>query len=392
MILVRYGEIGTKSRKTRQWIERRLVENLRRVLPRRRVWREFGRIFIDSGSREDAERASQVFGVVSTSQAVRTSSDLETLVAAGVLYAQERLRPGESFALRVRRTGEQGYTSRDVAVRLGEEIVRRTGARVDLKTPDRTLYIEVRGGDAYLFDEILPGVGGLPLGSQGKALALISGGIDSPVAAYRMMRRGIDPGALFLDPSPLVDQRTSERALQAIQRLAWWKGAPLQTYIVPFGEVLIRLLKAGDPRLGCILCKRMIYRVGGLIARRDDYRALITGESLGQVASQTLENLAAIEEAVDLPVFRPLVGMDKMEIVEEAKRIGTYEVSILPANCCLGPPPHPETRAKIEEVRKAEEELDVGGLAEEMVAQAESRRVPSPGSIEALPPPPPQDR
>lgn len=371
MIIVRYGEIGTKSRRTRSWIEHRLVENIKEAIGGREVLREYGRIFVKSDSRADAERVAKVFGVVSTSLAEKTSSSLDALIPEGTEYARARVGPGESFAVRARRVGEQGYTSRDVAILLGEAIIKATGAKVDLKAPDKPIYVEIRGEDAYLYDGVIEGVGGLPLGTQGKAVALVSGGIDSPVATWMMMKRGVEPICLFMDARPLVDNRTKDRALKTLERLAGWRNGPLRTYIAPYGDVLLRLLKAEDPRLGCVLCKRMMYRVGEMVAEREGCKALITGESLGQVASQTMENLYVIDRVTQIPVFRPLLGMDKEEIVRMAKRIETYEVSILPANCCLGPPLYPETMAREEKVLRAEAPLDVEAMAEEIFRKAE---------------------
>ncbi len=366
MIIVRYGEIGTKSRRSRTRIEGQLVKNIE-LLVDGRVRREYGRIFVDSDSRDDAEKIARVFGVVSTSLAVRTSSRMEELLEAGRTYASVRIKEGDSFAVRPRRTGEHEYRSADLASKLGDVIRRQTQARVDLENPEHTIYVEVRDGDAYFFDEIMEGVGGLPLGSQGKAVALISGGIDSPVAAWMMMKRGQDIIALFLDPRPLVDSRTIERARNTVRKLSSWKGSPIRTYIAPYGESLLQLLKADDPHLGCVLCKRMIYRVGTEVAKREGAKALITGESLGQVASQTADNLAAITTATSMPVFRPLIGMDKTEIIAQAKRIGTYEVSISPANCCLGPPRYPATSASVDRVEKAESKLPIKDMLAEMM-------------------------
>jgi thiamine biosynthesis protein ThiI len=312
-----------------------------------------------------------VFGVVSTSVAVKLKADLGEILEKGVAYAKQRIAPGDSFAVRARRVGEHDYTSIELARQLGAGIRRATGARVDLTKPEVEIHVEVRNRDAYIYDEVIQGVGGLPLGTQGKALALISGGIDSPVAAWMIMRRGVDIAALFLDPSPLVDERTRERAMKAVKRLAAWKNGTIKTYVAPYGDVLIRLLKVEDYKLGCVLCKRTMYRAAQLIAKKEKAKALVTGESLGQVASQTIENLYVIDSVVELPVFRPLIGHDKEEIIALAKKIGTYEVSIMPANCCLGPPPHPETRATPERVEKAEEGLDIDEMVEEMVEKAE---------------------
>jgi thiamine biosynthesis protein ThiI len=370
VIIVRYSEIGLKSKPVRMEMERALIAHLKRVLGEVKITREWGRIFIHSNSREDAVKASRVFGVASTSLAEVASADFDELMKAGVEYALRRISSEDTFALRVRREGKHAYRSIDVARELGRRIVEATGAKVDLKAPEKEIFIEIRGDRAYLFDEVIAGVGGLPYATQGKVLALVSGGIDSPVAAWLMMRRGAEVVALFMDPTPLVDERTPRRAVDSIKALSTWVGEPIKTYLVPYGDVLIQLLKVEDYRMGCVLCKRMMYRVAEKVAQREKALALVTGESLGQVASQTLANLASISRAATMPVLRPLIGMDKDEIISLAKKIGTYEISIRPANCCLGPPLKPVTKATVERAEKAEAGLNVDALAEEMASKA----------------------
>ncbi|MDP6459872.1 MAG: tRNA uracil 4-sulfurtransferase ThiI [Candidatus Hydrothermarchaeota archaeon] len=370
MIIVRYGEIGLKSKGTRSTFERKLIENIKAALDNGGVTREYGRIYVESDSREDAVKVARVFGVVSTSVAVKVNAELEELLEKGVAYAKKRIKAGQSFAVRARRVGKHSYTSIELARELGARIVEVTGVGVNLSNPEVEIHVEVRDRDAYIYDEVIRGVGGLPLGTQGKALALISGGIDSPVAAWMMMKRGADIIALFMDPSPLVDERTIKRAMASIEKLTAWKNEAVKTYIVPYGEVLIELLKAEDAKLGCVLCKRAMYRAAQLIAEQEKAKALITGESLGQVASQTMENLAVIDDAVSMLVYRPLIGYDKEEIIQIAKEIGTYEISIMPANCCLGPPRYPETKATLGRVRKAEDEVDALRLVGEMCERA----------------------
>ncbi len=366
MIIVRYGEIGTKSKRSRVRIESQLIGNIKKVV-NAGVRRDYGRIYVDSDSRTDAQKIARVFGVVSTSLAEKCSSDMKTLVKRGTEYARERINSRDSFGVNARRIGEQGYRSADIAKKLGASIIEATGAEVDLDNPDVAIFVEVRGGDAYIFDEVIDGVGGLPLGSQGLGVALVSGGIDSPVAAWMMMKRGMDLIAIFMDPRPLVDERTVNRARDAIDKLAEWKGGGIKTYIAPYGNVLLELMKSKDESLGCVLCKRMMYSVAERIARMEGAKVLVTGENLGQVASQTADNLSVIDVAASLPVLRPLIGMDKEEIIELAKRIGTYQVSIQPANCCLGPPMHPATSASLARVEKAEEALDREGYIKSIV-------------------------
>jgi thiamine biosynthesis protein ThiI len=368
MILVRYGEIGLKSPQTRMVMERKLLKNIEKALEGRKVRRERGRIFIESDLHEDAEKAARVFGVVSTSVSKKISSELVEILTQGVLFAKERIKEDDSFAVRIRRTGNQDYKSPEVATKLGGEIRMATGAKVNLENPDFTVYVEIRDKAAYIFDKVIQGVGGLPLGTQGKALALISGGIDSPVAAWLMMKRGVEITGLFMDCRPLVDDRTLDRAKKTIEVLAGWVNSPIKTYVVPYGDALLEFLKYGDNKMGCILCKRMMYRVGWALSQKEKAGAFITGESMGQVASQTLQNINSIERGINYPVLRPLIGWDKNEIVDLAKVIGTYEASIQPANCCLGPPIYPETKATFGSVLKAEERLGMESMVEEALS------------------------
>jgi thiamine biosynthesis protein ThiI len=317
MILVRYGEIGLKSPQTRMVMERKLLKNIEKALEGRKVRRERGRIFIESDLHEDAEKAARVFGVVSTSVSKKISSELVEILTQGVLFAKERIKEDDSFAVRIRRTGNQDYKSPEVATKLGGEIRMATGAKVNLENPDFTVYVEIRDKAAYIFDKVIQGVGGLPLGTQGKALALISGGIDSPVAAWLMMKRGVEITGLFMDCRPLVDDRTLDRAKKTIEVLAGWVNSPIKTYFVPYGDALLEFLKYGDNKMGCILCKRMMYRVGWALSQKEKAGAFITGESMGQVASQTLQNINSIERGINYPVLRPLIGFGSVLKAEE---------------------------------------------------------------------------
>ncbi len=370
VIIIRYDEIGLKSKPVRARMEKALIQHLKRVLGDVRITKEYGRIFVHSDSRDDTEKAAKVFGVASTSLVVQVDSELENLIGKILEYARTRISGDESFALRVRRNGNHSYSSIEVARIAGAEVVRETNAKVNLTNPDVEIHVEIREDKAYIFDEIISGAGGLPYSTQGKAISLVSGGIDSPVSTYMAMRRGIKPICVFMNPSPLVDKRTEDRALETIKVLSGLVGEDLKTYFVPYGEVLMELIKVKDSALGCVLCKRMMYRTAEIIAEKERAKAIVTGESLGQVASQTLDNLATISKAISIPVLRPLISMDKNEIIKIARKIGTYEISIMPANCCLGPPLKPSTSATPERAEKAENEIEVERLAEEMAEKA----------------------
>ncbi|MBI5253996.1 MAG: tRNA 4-thiouridine(8) synthase ThiI [Euryarchaeota archaeon] len=361
LYLLRYDEIALKSEPVRRRWENVLIKNIKQALECR-VKKERGRIWVEAGE-EARSKLKKIFGIRSFSSCVHCG--LDGLEETFLNFAEKSLEGKKSFALRVRRTGKHAFTSQDIARKLGAKVQEKSLIKVELKNPEREIFVEIRDNDCYIFDEIIEGPGGLPLGVEGKVVVLISGGIDSPVAAWLMMKRGCEVVALFMNPSPLVDERTVNRAMRAVEKLAEWKNAEIKTYVAPYGSVLIELLKAGS-KLGCVLCKRMMYRVAELAAEKEGAKAIVTGESLGQVASQTLDNLSAIDAVTTLPVFRPLIGMDKAEIVELAKKIGTYEISILPANCCLGPPLRPATKASLEKVERTEAQLDVEKLARDI--------------------------
>ncbi len=368
MIIVRYGEIGTKSKRTRKNIEAVLIKNIRHVTGKARINQEFGRIFVESDSTEFAEKVARVFGVVSTSVAVKTTAERKDILKEGTKLAKKIIKKGDTFAVNARRTGEQDYTSQDIEVELGAKIVEATGAKVKLKNPDRTIHVEIRDKDAYIFDTIIKGVGGLPLGSQGRVIVLLSGGIDSPAASWMMMKRGVEIICVHMDNSRLFGDFSRLRATEAIEELSKWDGK-IKTYLVPQCDILEEIRKSG--KLTCVLCKRTMLQAAEIIARREGAKAIITGDNLGQVASQTLDNLCVIDRAVETPVLRPLIGMDKMDIVKLAQKIGTYDISIQFAPCCWGPPKYPATKSTMKIVRMAESGIDIDGLVKRAVEEAE---------------------
>ncbi|MFV2041520.1 MAG: tRNA uracil 4-sulfurtransferase ThiI, partial [Candidatus Hydrothermarchaeales archaeon] len=312
---------------------------------------------------------------VSTSVAVKTTSDADELISDAVIQAKRVIDEKTKFAVRARRKGSHPYKSMEIAGQIGASIKESTGASVDLTNPDVTINVEIRDKNAYIFHEIIAGVGGMPLGTQGKAVALVSGGIDSPVAALMMMKRGVEIVALFMDCRPLVDSRTIDRATDAVRVLTTWTNKPIKTIVAPYGEALMEFLKYGDHKLGCVLCKRLMLRVAQKVAESEGALGIVTGDSLGQVASQTLQNMHTIEAGIDLPVFRPLIGMDKTEIISLARIVGSYETSVQPANCCLGPPLHPETGATVFKVNGAEDVLDMDVLVKETLENLKTLEV-----------------
>jgi thiamine biosynthesis protein ThiI len=361
-VLVRFGEIGIKSDRVRSRYERRLVTNIERALkfceiPYDSIVRDFGRIFVRTKAAAAAPTVARVFGVVSVSPAQTSSATLDALSEAALRIMSPLLTPAKSFGISARRTGTHTYSSKDISIVVGDAIKKATGAPVRLTNPDARLFIEVRSQTAYLYTDILPGVGGLPLGTQGKMVALLSGGIDSPVAAWLMMKRGCTIIPLFLDCKPFVDPAGRERVTNISKALAVWAGHPLDLAVVLHGESLDKFKKLA-PRMTCLLCKRLMYKIAARVAKKEQAHGIVTGESIGQVASQTSQNLLAIDDACDVPIFRPLIGFDKTETIALARRIGTYNLSTEGALAnCSAAHRHPTTNANLDEIKGLEAEL-----------------------------------
>ncbi|MCE8422878.1 MAG: tRNA 4-thiouridine(8) synthase ThiI [Candidatus Methanoperedens sp.] len=375
LVLVRYDEIGLKSKKVRIRFEQILIKNIKSMLNAdgisySAISREMGRIFIHSDEQDAVNSVTKVFGVVSASP-VHTCEP--TPASAGELcaiFAEKIIREGQSFAIRPRRTGNHGFTSRDIGIACGNAVIEKLNkkVRVDLDNPDVEIFAEVRQDKGYVFTESVKGVGGLPNGTQGKMIALVSGGIDSPVAAWMMMKRGCEIVPLYLNNEPFSDDTTRERAMKCIEVLQKWSPQrKLTIYEAPHGENLLSFLNNCDNRLNCVMCRRMMYRIAGEVMKMEGAHGIITGSSLGQVASQTSQNMLAEMYGIEYPMYHPLIGLDKLEITDIARKIGTFEQSTKPATCCMAVPEYPSTGAKTDEVVKAEKLINVPLLLESMV-------------------------
>jgi tRNA uracil 4-sulfurtransferase len=366
-ILVRYGEIGIKSDRVRSRYESALVKNIEKALnfceiPYDAIVRDFGRIFVKTQELTAAQIIARVFGVVSVSPVQTNAATLEAIKDAALRIVPPLLTHGKSFAIRSRRTGIHDYSSKDIGFVVGGAIEQATAAPVNLTTPDVELFVEVRAERAYTYTEVINGVGGLPLGTQGSVIVLLSGGIDSPVAAWLMMKRGCTIIPLFFDCRPYTDDAGRERALAVVKALAVWAGRPLDVGIVQHGANLDQFTSLA-PRTTCVLCKRMMYRIAALVAKEEHAHGIATGESIGQVASQTTKNLLAIDQASDVPVYRPLVCLDKTESIKKARRIGTYRLSTAGYNAvCKATHRHPTTNADLFELKALEKQLPLNEL------------------------------
>ena len=377
VLLVHYHEIALKAR-NRPLFVRQLVHNLRRAtadLPVRRIRNLTGRVSLELSDESSAgavvDRVRRVFGVANCAPAFPSRLTLEAL--QGTVEKVLTGRSFQTFRVTARRANKAfPLTSQQLNETLGDVVRKRFPVRVDLKNPELTLFVQILPKEAFVHVEKVPGPGGLPVGVAARVVALISGGIDSPVATYRMMRRGCLVTFVHFHGAPFLDRRTQDKTREIVTLLTRFQYVS-RLYMVAFGEIQQEVVVNVPAQYRVLLYRRLMARIAEHLAGLEGARALVTGESLGQVASQTLENLTVIEEAVKLPVLRPLIGMDKEEISEDAREIGTYEISIQPdQDCCtLFVPRHPATRATMEEIGRAELGLDIDRLVKMGVERAE---------------------
>ncbi len=385
LLLVRYGEIGTKG-KNRHVFEQRLQANMLAALGGlgvERVDRAHARLYVplQADVTEMTKRLQKVFGISSISPVKQTPLDKAAITEAaievmGALLAKEGPLGQSQITFKVdTRRANKGFpiTSPEMSRDLGAVLLKTyPELRVDVHEPDITLQIEIREHYSYVYTEKIPGPGGLPVGVSGKGALLLSGGIDSPVAGYLMMKRGVAPIAVHFHSPPFTSERSREKVLDLARILASY-GGPIKVHVVHFTEIQKAINAHCPGKLMVTIMRRMMLRLAEAIANREGALALITGESLGQVASQTMESIAVTNAVVDLPVLRPLIGADKMEIIEIAEAIGTYKLSIQPyEDCCtIFVPRHPETHPKKREVAAAEAKLPMDALLEEALARTE---------------------
>ena len=385
-VIVRYGELALKSPGVRKRFEQILVSNIEAMLDQDNieysdVRREWGRIFVETNDPAAPKSVSNVFGVVSTSPAITVEATLEAAASKCAEIAENMVQDGESFAIRPRRSGNHSFHSSDIGISCGDAVYSRLDSQgksisVNLTDPDKEIYVEMRQSKAYVFTEIVDGVGGLPLGTQGKMVVLISGGIDSPVAAWMMMRRGVDLIPVYADNSPFANDAGKKRTMDCVRVLQKWApGRPMKFYEVPNGAYLSAVREKCNVKNTCIMCKRMMYRLGFEVMNMEKASGIITGSSLGQVASQTTYNMYAEIYGLGLPLYHPLIGLDKTDIIDMAKRIGTYDISIRKTAGCGAVPVHPEVRARYTIGAEEDAKLDIDSIVAESMARAKVHRL-----------------
>ncbi|HEY7790114.1 MAG TPA: tRNA uracil 4-sulfurtransferase ThiI [Vicinamibacterales bacterium] len=377
-VIVHYKEIALKGR-NRPWFITRLVRALRTAtadVGGERVQSLMGRIEIvlRPGADWDAvrERVARVFGVANFSFANRAPLDIDGIAAAILEDLGDRTT--DSFRVSARRADKRfPLTSPQIEREVGGRIKEIKGWRVDLDEPGLTIYLEMLPGEAFYFFGKEPGAGGLPTGVSGRVACLLSGGIDSPVAAFRMMRRGCSVQLIHFHSYPILSRASIDKVKELATLLTQYQQRS-RLQLVAFGDIQRQVVLSAPQPLRVVLYRRLMMRIAEDLARRARAQALVTGEVVGQVASQTLENLRVIGDVASLPIFRPLIGMDKDEISAEAERIGTYPISIIPdQDCCqLFTPKHPATRARLRDVEAAEADLSIADMVRTAVETVET--------------------
>lgn len=380
-LVVHYAEIALK-RGNRAYFENMLIRNMKTAAGRGiecDIQKLSGRLALFPRGGRDvggyAKRLARVFGISNIAIARRVKPKIEAIRDAAVEIAT--LKDFRTFAIRARRGDKiASMNSQDVNIDVGAAVQGATGARVDLETPEITIAIEILRDHAFVYADTVPGPGGLPIGTGGKVGCLISGGIDSPVAAWRMMKRGCEPTFIHFHSAPFTGPESQDKVEDILLHIL--AGQPDALLImVPFGGIQRRIVTGVPTKYRVVMYRRFMIRIASELARQRGLAALVTGEALAQVASQTLYNLAAIDDVAAIPILRPLIGMDKDEIVREARRIGTFDISIKPHDDCCSflTPRHPVTRSDAKELSGVESSLDVGALVEQGVKECATKRI-----------------
>ncbi|MBE7042786.1 MAG: tRNA 4-thiouridine(8) synthase ThiI [Ruminococcaceae bacterium] len=378
IIMVKCGEIILKGL-NRHVFEERLVKNIKyrlRGLGKIKVHRAQATVYIEpeDGSKTDQmiERLKRVFGIVNIAKVYRVEKDMDKICALALELMKET--DAKTFKVEAKRSDKKfPLNSPQICAKVGETVFEGIeGIEVDVKHPDVVLWVEIRDTEGYVYTNKIKGAGGMPTGCNGKATLLLSGGIDSPAAGYMIGKRGVELNAVHFHSYPYTSERAKEKVIELAEIMASWCGT-MELYIVPFTECQLAINQNCPSDEGTILMRRMMARITQKIAKQTDSHALVTGESVGQVASQTIYSLEVTNQGLELPVFRPLIGMDKDEIVTVARKIGTFETSILPyEDCCtVFVAKHPKTKPVLADILESEKALDYDALIDRAVEQTE---------------------
>lgn len=361
VLVVRYGEIGLKSGPVRSRFLKRLMENIRYSLKKEGI-RDFrvskipGRVFVWTDEIEEALRAvSFVSGIVSFSRAKVFDADKRELIEKASNLGINWVSKEDSFAVETNRVGGHEYSSLEINEEVGERVQEVTGAEVDLDNPDEVIYLDIRKKKAFVFREKREGVMGLPVGVQGNVVSLFSGGIDSPVAASLLMKRGCFVSPIYVKKGRFSSEKEFDRVKEVAEKFNRYVPKNLELIVMDLESVFERINEFGG-RLSCILCKRAMYRAAESFATKYSYEGVVTGESLGQVASQTLKNLKVLDESIDLPVFRPLIGFDKTETQKLSRKLGFLEATQKDIGECPILPNKVKTKTDLDEIKSIEKQ------------------------------------
>lgn len=381
VLLVRYAEIHLKGL-NRPFFEKLLVDRIKQALNpiHANVEREQGRIFVYGVPEEQidgcVERLKRVFGIHSISVARCVEKNWEAIREAAIAETKAfaESAPTPTFKCFARRSDKRfPMTSEEICRELGHELLEAyPNLRVDVHKPVLPVTVEIRQNSAFVLTGEILGAGGMPVGSNGKAMLLISGGIDSPVAGYMIAKRGVMLDAVHFYSYPYTSERAKDKVVELARIVARYAGR-INLYLVPFADIQMTIYDKCPSTETTVLMRRLMMKIAQRIAKDTGSLALITGESIGQVASQTIESLCVTDDAVDMPVFRPLIGFDKEEIIEKAQKIGTFETSILPyEDCCtVFVPKHPVTKPKVDKLRESEALVDFEPLIEKAISETE---------------------
>jgi len=377
-LLIHYHEISLKGR-NRPFFERALLKNIKMSVPESAITRAdilFGRIVVGLKGEADEklikESVRRVFGVANFSFAFALPSDFDKLAEQAPAILKDK--NFKTFRVTAKRS-DKNYplTSQEINEKLGALIVEKLGKKVNLEKPELNCFVEVVGDAAFLYFEKEKGLGGLPVGTAGKVLSLLSSGFDSPVASWQLMRRGCRVDFIHFHSYPQTSKESQENVWEIVKILNQYQFSS-KLFLIPFLDIQKEIsVKSEDVSQRVVLYRRFMMRIAEQIARKENHGALVTGDSLGQVASQTLENIGVISQAIIIPIFRPLIGANKEDIINIARQIGTYEISARPYDdcCSLFLPEYPETRAKLEVILEIEKKLDEDKLISEAVGGME---------------------
>ncbi|MDQ8736828.1 tRNA uracil 4-sulfurtransferase ThiI [Paenibacillus sp. LHD-38] len=362
-IVLRYGDLMVKGR-NRNKFEKRMLEQVKQALiPYENItyFKSFGRLFVKLNGHPFepiADRLKDLFGIVSLSPVVSTELDLEEIRSAALALMQALPEKPATFKVSAKRAWKKfPHNSQEMNHLVGSHVLRAMAdLKVNVKKPDVELRVDIQEEAAYVFYDVIEGAGGFPFASNGKALLLLSGGIDSPVAGWLALRKGLEVEAVHFHSYPFTSEQAKDKVVELAKRLSYFSGEPIKLHLVPFTEIQTTLVQAKSDNLIITLMRRAMLRITEQLAERNGASGIVTGESLGQVASQTLPSMNVIGRATDLPQLKPLIMMDKHEIIRLAERIGTFETSILPyEDCCtLFLPKSPSTNPNLRIVEKIE--------------------------------------